>query len=72
MENVFKKLAAEVIAENSEFGYTASAMDVANDVWYRLTVDQRNYIMKEVDYNSLTGSIMTKLRICVRYIKDHI
>lgn len=70
MKNLFKELAKEIIDFNTEFGYTASKNEVANEVWHKLTSEQRYEIMQEV--GEVKGTLLKQLRTYVKYIEENI
>lgn len=68
MESI--KAAAKIVEqENADFGYVASKIEVANDVWSsHMTPAQRYEVMQSVDLNGLKQ--LEALRKCVKVISE--
>lgn len=70
MENI--KAAAKIVEkENSEFGYVAGKIEVANDVWMNhMTPSERYEVMQSIDLDGLKP--LEALRKCVKSISEMI
>lgn len=63
------EVAEKIINENSEFGYVAGKLEIANDIWNGyLTPSDRLEIMNQTNTDGL--SALEKLRACVKTLSS--
>ncbi|HGB3193960.1 TPA: hypothetical protein ACIVAT_000611 [Salmonella enterica subsp. enterica serovar Waycross] len=63
------EVAEKIVNENSEFGYVAGKLEIANDIWNcYLTPAHRLEIMNQTNTDGL--STLEKLRACVKTLSS--
>jgi hypothetical protein len=67
-----KQAAEEIKKANAEFGYNAGPLEVANSVWYRLSVDDRFDIVEKVQSKGISIKGIDGLRACVKMLAEMI